>query len=401
MKAIHFFLLLLGASLPASDFTLESAVTHALAHNPDLAAARFRIDEARGKVTGAGRLSNPDLEISASKMTAGKEGNVGIAFMQKFPVTGRLRFEKAVTRAELAAAEAEFENEKRKVAEETRLVMVKLLALEQRRTLAGEQLENGRQMAKLATARAGAGAGSTTEAIQFELEAQELQFQVLTLDTEKPALLGELRVLLGMKPGEPLTTSGALPPAGKISSLQTDPEKRADLHGASMMVEAAQRGIELERSKRYEDIAVGAMVERARRLDMPEPLMNETMLGIKISIPLPFWNKNEGPIEQATAAAQRAAKEREAMALRIRFEIAVAYGEMKAQVALVNSVNDTLLPKATEVEKRILDQYKQGQLSIQDVLRARDKRLQLERSRIDALRDYHLARARWLAATGQ
>lgn len=89
------------------------------------------------------------------------------------------------------------------------------------------------------------------------------------------------------------------------------------------------------------------------------------------------------------------------MALRIRSEIAVAYGEMKAQVALVNSVNDTLLPKATEVEKRILDQYKQGQLSIQDVLRARDKRLQLERSRIDALRDYHLARARWLAATGQ
>lgn len=400
MKAISTFLLLLSTPLWAASFTLESAVSHALTHNPDLAAAGFRIEEARGKLTGSGRLMNPDLEIGINKMTAGKEGNVSIAFMQKFPVTSRLRLEKAVSQAELEVAEAEFKNEQRKLSAEVRTTMAKLLALEDRRGLANKQLANGQQISKLATARAGAGAGSTTEAIQVELEAQELQVQILMIDAEKPAMLSELRVLLGLAPEETLTLSGGLPDVARASALNTDPEMRADLHGATMMVEAAQRGVELERSKKYEDIAVGAMIEGAKRVDAPEPIRNETTLGIKISIPLPFWNKNEGPIQTATAAAQRALKEREAMALRIRSEIVAAHGEMKAQAALVTALAETLLPRAADVEKRLLDQYRQGQVGIQDMLRARDKRLQLERSRLDALRDYHLARAKWLSATG-
>lgn len=400
MKFASTILLLLGTHALAASFTLESAVSHALTHNPDLAAARFRIEEARGKLTGAGRLTNPELEVAANKMTTGQEGNVSIAFMQKFPVTGRLRLEKAVSQAELAGAEAEFKNEERKLSAEVRTAMAKLLALEDRRGLAKKQLANGQEMSKLATARAGAGAGSTTEAIQFELEAQELELQLLMVDADKPMLVGELRVLLGLTPEEQLGLSGGLPEVDKASRLNTDPEMRADLHSAASMVEAAQRNVDLERAKKYEDIGVGAMIEGAKRMDAPEPLRNETTLGIKVTIPLPFWNRNEGRIQEATAAAQRAQKEREAMALRIRAEIASAHAEMNAQAALVAATSSTLLPKAAEVEKRLLDQYKQGQSTIQDMLRARDKRLQLERARLDALRDYHLARAKWLSATG-
>ena len=46
----------------AARFTIESAGSYALAHNPDLAAARFSIEEARARLLGSGRLSNPELE---------------------------------------------------------------------------------------------------------------------------------------------------------------------------------------------------------------------------------------------------------------------------------------------------------------------------------------------------
>ena len=400
MKPILLFLLLLCSPVFAASFTLESAVKHALAHNPDLAAARFRIDEAKGRLTGAGRHMNPELEVGFNKMTSGQEGAVSITFMQKFPVTGRLHLEKAVSQAELAVAEAEFRNEQRKLSAEVRTAMVKLLVLEDKRGLAKRQLANGQEMSKLATGRASAGSGSVTEASQFELEAQELELQLLMLDAEKPMLTGELRVLLGMSPSETLTVSGGLPEMDKSAHLNTDPEMRADLHSAASMVEAAQRSVELERAKKYEDISFGAMVEGAKRMDAPEPIRNETTLGLKITIPLPFWNRNEGRIQEAAAAAQRAEKEREAMALRIRSEIAAAHAEMKAQAAVVTATTQTLLPKAAEIEQRLLAQFRQGQSSIQDMLRARDKRLQLERARFDALRDYHLARAKWLSATG-
>ena len=47
------------------------------------------------------------------------------------------------------------------------------------------------------------------------------------------------------------------------------------------------------------------------------------------------------------------------------------------------------------------DAYSTGQTPLQDVLRARDRHLALERQRIEALREFHLARIRYRAATGR
>ena len=50
---------------------------------------------------------NPEVEVRGRHMTEGREAGFGIELMQKFPVTARLRLEKAVTAAQIAAAKAE------------------------------------------------------------------------------------------------------------------------------------------------------------------------------------------------------------------------------------------------------------------------------------------------------
>ena len=97
------------------------------AANPDLAAARLRIAEARGRLVQSGRLSNPEVEFGYNRNTANpREHTLGVALLQRFPVTARLRFEKAVSQAQLAAAEAEVADVERKLIAQARTVAVKL-----------------------------------------------------------------------------------------------------------------------------------------------------------------------------------------------------------------------------------------------------------------------------------
>jgi len=92
------FLVLLADGAPraaAAAFTSESAVRHALANNVDLAAARLTVEEARGRLAKAGRLADPELESELKPDVRGREGVLGFGLTQRFPLTARLRLEKA------------------------------------------------------------------------------------------------------------------------------------------------------------------------------------------------------------------------------------------------------------------------------------------------------------------
>src|SRR5688500_10679045 len=122
-------LLILAAAAPAAglQLTLENVATRAVAHNPALAAARARIEEARGQLRQAGRLRNPEFDLEYSQNVRSPENRYAASLMQRFPLTRRLALEKITSQAELAAVEAEVRNEERKIAGEARIALVKLL----------------------------------------------------------------------------------------------------------------------------------------------------------------------------------------------------------------------------------------------------------------------------------
>ena len=49
-------------------------------------------------------LANPEIDVEFNRNTMGREGALGLALTQRFPLTARLRHERAVSRAQLAAA---------------------------------------------------------------------------------------------------------------------------------------------------------------------------------------------------------------------------------------------------------------------------------------------------------
>ena len=354
-----------------------------------------------GRLTQSGRLDNPELEFEYAKNVHSSENSFAGALMQRFPVTARLRLERAVSSAELAAAEAEVRNEERKVAGEARIAAVKVLALHAQRALRERQLGNSRELAEFSRKRVQSGEGSLVEATQVELELAQLQSELLVLEAEEAAMLGELRALIGAAPTDSIIVGGELPAIAALPARGVDLKRRADFVAAQHKTEAARRVAALARAQRFDDIGLGVIVEREYFEDAPDGLMREVMAGVRVSVPLPLFNRNQGRIQEAAAAEIRAEREVDALAITIRAEASAAGEQMRTFAKLVSALTDEILPKAAQVEEQLRNAYTTGQSPLTEVLRARDKRLLLDRQRLDALRDYHLAQTRYAIATGR
>lgn len=376
----------------------EGAVIYALKHNPTLSVARLRIEEARGRLQQSGRLANPELELEFTRNTMGREGAMGAAFMQRFPLTARLRHEKAVSRAELAAAEAEVRDAERKLCCDVRTAAIKLIALDAQRDLRGKQLANSRELSTFLIKRVETGEASSVDASQVDLETRQIEVENAQLAATKAALLAELRPLLGMRDDRSVEITGSLPGVPSLPAKHgvTD---RPDVQAAEARAEGAAAAAERQKASRWEDVGVGALYTRERTKDEPDPTETEHVLGLRVSIPLPLWNNNSGRIREAEAAAARARKEVEAVRTMAGAEAVGTRSEMAAFAKLISELDSAVLPKAAQIEEQLRNNYSLGQTPLVDVLRARTRRLELERTRLDAMRDYQLARIRYEAAT--
>jgi cobalt-zinc-cadmium efflux system outer membrane protein len=124
-------------------------------------------------------------------------------------------------------------------------------------------------------------------------------------------------------------------------------------------------------------------------------------VGLRFTFPLPLWNKNEGGIEEALAKKERMDLEVSALARSIHLEAEAAKAEMAEWAKLLADLGNNLIPLADQQSKAVEDAFRKGQGEIQTVFRSREKRLELSVARLDALRQFHLARVRYEAALAQ
>jgi len=399
MKHILFWLLC-GLVTPAAALTLplHGVATRVRTHHPMLKAARLAIAEAQGRQTGSGRLANLVAGIDWRTESRVEPSSGLFSLEQSFPLTRRLSLEKKHSAQLVEAAQFEVRDVERRLIADAQEHVVRLLTLTQQKTLRQEQTELAKKLAEFAEGRAKAGELSPLDAKQVRLDAQRLQIESRLLEAQRVSLLGQLKPMLGLRSEDELIIRGDLPPMtlpGTSSWM-----RRPDYQLAQTKIAAAQTAQDLAKAKRIPDVSAGLVGGPEQQNVSGMGMQRTGFIGFRISIPLPFWNRNEGEIAEKTAAAERARLESEALAVQINGEAGTARKEMEANAAIVRETRDGLLPLAIEQMNAQQKAYESGQADLLSVLRARDQRLQLESSTLDALRDFHLARIRYEAATG-
>ena len=294
MNRFLFFAFSLTAVTTAYSATvsLESIPNRLRKNNPDLAAARLGIEEAKGRLLGAGRLSNPELGFELTHDRRFSEGTVGLSLDQKFPLTSRLKLEKKLSQQLVEAAALEVADIERKLITEAQTLAVKLLSLEQQNVLLKQQSELAEKFTTFTQKRAAQGELSTLDTAQARLDSQRLLIENRKLELERVMLLGELKPKLGIAANEKLNVTGELPAIRNASNVKAW-EKRADYQLAKLKEDASRTSVDLARSKKWEDLSAGFTWEGERMEDAPDGLERTGFFGLRLSLPLPFWNRNQ------------------------------------------------------------------------------------------------------------
>jgi len=395
----HLFVFLsLPALSLAAALPLSGIAARVRSHHPMLKAARMAVEEARGRQLGSGRLANPTLENSFQSESRVSPRALVFGIDQSFPITKRLSLEKQLTSQLVTAAELEVRDVERRLITEARGHAIKIVALEKQRALRQQQTTLAQKLSAFAKSRADKGELSPLDAAQAQVDAQRLLLEARRLETEVISLLGALKPMLGVSPAESCTISGDFP---ALSMPGITPwQQRADYQLAQTKITAAHTDAALAHSKRIQDVSAGFFAAREGQNLQAGNREHTGFVGFRISIPLPFWNRNQGEIAEKKAAAERQRLEAEALGTQIASEADTARREMQAHADLARETRDKLLPLVIEQTQKLEKAYESGQTDLLTVLRARDQRLQLEAAALDAVRDFHLARIRYEAATG-
>lgn len=396
-------LCLLAVPLSAEEplnVTLSSVGQRIREYNPELAAARWRIEEARGRHVQSGRWSNPELNVGYSQDSRFQEREFTVGISQRFPVTSRLRLEKRVSDAEWKAAEQEVQEVERRLTLEARQGVIRILAIRERTHLLERQVEEAKAFSLFLKEAASRGEGSALDAGQAKVEADILALEIRQLSVEEMAEIGSLKPLLGMEPDQEMEIQGDLE-SPRLAERLVNPELRPDYQIMRHRIEAAQQNVSLEESRKYEDVELGIFAGMKREQEIPGQYETEGVFGVALTIPLPLWNRNEGAVLEAQARRQRLEMELSALGRNIRLEAETVRREMLEWARVHREIEQDLFPLANEQALAAEEAYSQGLAEIQTVFRAREKRIQLDRARLDALRAFHLAKIHYESALGK
>lgn len=359
--------LALGTAPFARAVTIDQAVVTALNNNLDLRAAYFEVEKARGRLIQAGLWPNPELDFATTTdkpFNDEGERRSSAGFQQAFPISGRLRFAKQVSRVDVAQGMTEIRNRERLLIGEVQRDFVAVLLLRQQIATNREYLGMNRDYVETLRKRFEVAEVSEVDVNLAQVELDRLGLENATLEAELSTREFSLKQKLGMSPDQALTVDGSL----DAIAHKFRPEKyqttmvvnRPDLRQVELGIDKANAEVRLAKAEAWADWTLGFDYENERSEDQPQGLQDDQFLGLKLSIPLALWNRNQGKVYEQRAAAEQARAQTEALHLSIRAEIASGLARARKLREIVNTYRSTLLPKLTSTTSLLARGQREG-----------------------------------------
>lgn len=403
--------LVLAATAARADDTplsLVELVQLAIKNNPTLMAQRYTVEEAEGRQQQAGSMPNPRLELSNTSnsfLSNGGEYSREIGLSQDIPVGGRLGAQEDVADTGLKLAIANLRQTEATLAGQVAASYYRLLVLKRQITTRDALVAVDQKLLDVTTARMSAGEVSPLDVSTAELETERLKEQQVLLQNQYDQELAKLNQLLGQPARTPLVLADTLPADNALENLgdlqQQAFHERADLQAVRFEGAQAQAEVALARSERWEDWTVGVSSGQSR-LDVTgaPPQATEHEIGVKLSIPLPLWNRNKGNVAAALSSGRQADANVAALKLQIENEVATAFIQLQRLSEVTARYRDRLLPLSEKSIALAQQGYNQGQVSIVEVVTAERQHSEVEIAYLDSLDQYLQAYAALNQAIG-
>ncbi|MGJ8651916.1 MAG: TolC family protein [Opitutaceae bacterium] len=395
------------SSIVAAPLTLtkEQAVVRALQQNPALNAARTTIDRAQGNRLQAGLWENPELSLDyATDETYNNEGEYmySIGFEQRFPVTNRLRLQKAIAQDEIELAQAEVANQVRLLTREVEMSVIAAAALDAQIKLRDKRLVLNQEFAQFMESRVATGEISSVEMTQVQIELYTVEQEKQALSNELLLELANLKQLVGVDVDTELTLThqfelpATLPQLARLT--QETLMKHPEYQMKALLYRISDKRISVAKAERWADIAVRVFFEEERGVDDPSGLGADRFIGVGVSIPLPLLDRKKGAIQASRAEQRRLQYELDRVELKVRSEARTQALRVASLYQQARDYDQRLTQLVEDNLSAMNDAYGAGQISLVELFRSQEQGLRVQSTQLEKLRDLEQAMINWKAA---
>jgi len=354
----------------AANLTLEQALQMADDKNPRLRAGLAQIEASRAGITTARAYPNPAVSMQAGRQTYRVPGNVSglvqsYVFAQPLEL-GQLR----PTRIDLAQRETEVSERslastRLGVLAAVRRAFYQGLRAQGEIDILAENLRTVEEFRKRIEVRVQTGEAGRLELYRADAELATARSAVTSARLRLVSAVAQLRGAIGSPLEADVRLSGGLDPPASLPSpddLRKEVLARhPDLAVAQTQIRRAEARLTYETAQRRPQPSLVAEVDRPP--DTPT-------YRVGIEIPLPFWNRREGPIAEAAAQIRAA----DAMAESRRIELLAlaesAYGRYELATEQLQVFEQGLIRAGEEGLRAAEAAYRLGERGILDVLDA-------------------------------
>lgn len=451
-----------GADLPALN--LADAIERALSRHAVIAAAQARLHSAEGLVVQARAHPNPafTFQMENWRFTGSPVFQPGqdvdwFAFVSQRVETGGKRARRTdVGRQNTGLAALELELVKWNVRQEVRRAYYRALLAQKRLQMMTENNESFQQIVDYHRFRVREGAMAEADLIKVELEAARLsleretgalesersRFELLKAmgdssttanfrladpasvpfpvgrSTSQPAVAFADTLVQARVSGDARTSQPGDLPSGEVSRDRLMRTHASDQHVSASPSTAGfmETLLQVARQKRLEVQLSQAMVEQSRAklaLDKTQAHPDWSVLwGYKrtagfntlmagVSVPLPFFDRNQGTIASDSSELDRAQSLLRSTLADVETEVAAALGRFRRRYAMLSQMRERVLDQAEESFRISLAAYQEGGTDLLRLLDAQRARNEIRLLETQAEMAYQVSQVELEAAVGQ
>ncbi len=378
---------------PSGVISLRQALSLALMHNPELAAFSLEVRAGDAKALQASLFPNPELEAEVENFGGTEEwsrfdgAETKVVLRQLIEIGGKRSKRTKVASLERDLAGWDYESKRLDVLTEVTIAFVGLLATQDNLTLTDDLVKLSENVFNTVSARVNAGKDSPVEETKakvalsiIRIEQERARRDLKTAQKRLAATWGSTTPLFKKVSGE-LEAISPIPP---FDDLVNHVSKNPDLARWSSELDQRQAALDMAKADRLPDITFGGGVKYHGEVDDTTFIMN-------LSIPLPFLDRNQGGVLEASHLLTKAQEERSAAEVSIVTDMHEAYQRLSVAFIESKTLRDDILPGAQSAFDEENEGYREGKFGYLDVLDAQRSLFDAKKQYIEALEEYHKA----------
>jgi outer membrane protein TolC len=351
------------------EWTVEDAVTAALAQHPLVAAARARAEAAHHEWTNARALPNPIGTVWLENDRP-RETSVYLTY----PFESILQRGSRVRRADedVRAAGASLSLARRAVAAETVRAFFSVALAQVLWEEADENRLRLEQLVSYSSARVGEGVTAEGELLRLEIELDRAAHDVVLAEVEFTRSRARLAPYLGAKGSAAgLNAIWTSVPPSAVPAISSIPARdvvlasaltaRPEIVSGRARAAAAAASVEYEQSLRVRQIGATFGTKRTT---------GRSAIVAGVSVAIPLFNVNRAPIARAASERMAADHEREWIEQIVATGVQGAYGAATTLTTELGRLQQTFVARAERVHELTIAAYQEGGATLLQVLDA-------------------------------